>query len=209
MGLIVNPRGTGGSGKTELARRILAQYGWKRNTGCAGDLEFIYRQGRTRPLGYRLRHPLGGRPLAVVGHYEVASGGCDTIRASDGGLEECIRRAAGYASAGHDVLIEGLRLSSEYEQSAELARSHSLHILHLATPPDQCARNLAWRRRYRREAWRSIVPVVTDGHRRVADACERLSAHAVVETLGFDEAFARAQVLLGVAQQGRRLDGPH
>ena len=57
-------------------------------------------------MGYRLRHRLGGRPLAVVGHYEVTGGGCDTIRAADGGLGEIMRRAADYAASGHDVLLE-------------------------------------------------------------------------------------------------------
>jgi len=28
-GLIVNPRGTSGSGKTEFVRRLMAEYGWK------------------------------------------------------------------------------------------------------------------------------------------------------------------------------------
>lgn len=28
-GVIINPRGTSGSGKTELVRRIMAEYGWK------------------------------------------------------------------------------------------------------------------------------------------------------------------------------------
>jgi hypothetical protein len=36
LGLIINPRGTGGSGKTEHARRILAEY---------SDAEPIFRAG--------------------------------------------------------------------------------------------------------------------------------------------------------------------
>jgi hypothetical protein len=113
MGRIINPRGTSRSGKTELVRRILAQYGWQRSADCAGagGLEPMHREGRSRPLGYRLEHPLGGRLLAVLGHYEVTSGGCDTIRAADGGLDEIVRRAADYAATGHDVVIEGQRLS--------------------------------------------------------------------------------------------------
>jgi hypothetical protein len=115
-------------------------------SGGAGGPEPIYREGRSRPLGYRLEHPLGGPPLAVVGHYEVTSGGCDTIRAIDGGLPEITRRAAEFAATGHDVLVEGQLLSSEYQRSAELARAHDLHILRLTTPLEQCARNLVSRR---------------------------------------------------------------
>jgi hypothetical protein len=203
MGIVINPRGTSGSGKTELVRRVLAQYGWRRGAPIedAGGLEPICREGRSQPLGYRLRHPLGGRPLAVVGHYEVTSGGCDTIRTSDGGLDEIIRRAADHAATGDDVLLEGLRLSAEFERSAALARSHRLHILRLTTPLDQCARNLVWRRRARRDAWTSVAGTVAVEHEKVRQTCDRLSEHATVEILGFDDAFARAQDLLGIGQR--------
>ena len=65
MGVIVNPRGTSGSGKTELVRRLLADY------GRDGDdrAEPVRREGRERPIAYRLRHPRGGRPLVLLGHY--------------------------------------------------------------------------------------------------------------------------------------------
>ena len=203
MGIIINPRGTSGSGKTELVRCILAQYGWQPSAdgAGAGRLQLMYRPGRSRPLGYRLEHPLGGRPLTVLGHYEITSGGCDTIRAADGGVDEIMRRAADYAARGHDVLIEGQRLSSEYERSAELGRAHDLHILRLTTPPEQCARNLVWRRRARRNTWPSVAGAVADEQELVAEACARLEQHATVETLGFDAAFARALGLLGIRQR--------
>lgn len=201
MGAIINPRGTSGSGKTELVRRILAQYGWQRSGAAlderAGAVKPIRREGRDRPLGYRLRHPQGGRPLAVIGHYEVTSGGCDTIRVVDGGLPEIMRLAANYASTGHDVLIEGLHLSRDYEHSVKLARSHALHVLRLTTPIERCAWNLALRRRLRRNAWSSLAGAVAAEHTKVDEACRRLSPHAAVEALGFDDAFARAQDLLG------------
>jgi hypothetical protein len=187
-------------------RRILAQYGWRRDAPLAGasGLELIWRAGRRRPLGYRLRHPLGGRPLAVIGHYEVTSGGCDTIRAADGGLGEIMRRAADYAASDHDVLIEGQRLSREYQRSAALARSHRLHVLRLTTPLDRCARNLVSRRRARRESWPAVAATVAVELGMVAEACERLGQDATVEALGFDLALARAQHLLGIRQTAGR-----
>ncbi len=103
MGLIINPRGTSGSGKTELVRRILAGYDWERGATRKGgsNIEPIYRAGRSSPFAYRLQHPLGGRPLMVLGHYEATSGGCDTIRARDGGIAQIMRCAGEYGSEGH------------------------------------------------------------------------------------------------------------
>jgi hypothetical protein len=51
LGQIINPRGTGGSGKTELARRILGEY---------GAAEPMFQAGRDRPIARRLHHPHGG-----------------------------------------------------------------------------------------------------------------------------------------------------
>lgn len=188
MGFILNPRGTSGSGKTELVRRILADYGWSRDcTECLNAIEPIYRTGRSLPFAYRLRHPGHGRPLVVVGHYQRTSGGCDTIRARDGGLPEILRIAGDRASRGHDVLIEGLRLSSEVPLSARLAADHGLHILLLSTPLEQCARHLA----SARSRLSVIERVTSEENRRVEDACARLLRDAAVETLDFDAARAR------------------
>ena len=194
MGVIVNPRGTGGAGKTELVRRIIAGYGW----GRGGQVQPVGIPGRRRPMLYRLRHPLGGRPLAVLGHYEATSGGCDTIRAADGGLDEVFRLAAEEAMGGHDVLLEGLQLSGEHRRSAALAAAHRLHVLRLATPLDRCVRNLIARRRACRDAWLPIARAVAAEEARVEAACERLQDCAKVEVLGFEDAFLRARELLGL-----------
>ena len=199
MGTIINPRGTSGSGKTELVRRIIAEYGWKQGAHHHGSrVEPIHRAGRDLPLGYRLQHPFGERPLVVLGHYEATSGGCDTIRAVDGGLREILRSAGEYAASGHDMLVEGLRFSSEVEFSRELAQSHGLHILRLSTPLERCIRNLVSRRRARWDAVPSIARNTVAEHRRVDEACERLAWHATVEILSFDTALMRAQELLGL-----------
>lgn len=205
-GIVVNPRGTSGSGKTELVRRILAQYGWRRTaeSGSIAGFEPFYGAGRRRPMGYRLHHPRSGRPLAVIGHYEVTSGGCDTIRAGDGGLEEALALAADHASAGYDVILEGLRLSAEQLLSSKLAERHSLHVLRLTTPLEQCARNLASRRRMRRDSWPALAKIVARQYDGIAEACDSLADCAKVEALGFADAFGRAQALLGLAPQEDR-----
>jgi hypothetical protein len=181
----------------------LAAYGWRRDRGDAlNNVEPIYQSRRKLPFAYRLRHPSKGRPLVVVGHYEVTSGGCDTIRARDGGLAEAVAFAGEFASRGHDVMIEGLRLSSEVALSAKLAAAHPLHILLLSTPVARCVQNLVARRRASKSSVPRIERNTAEEHRRVEEACERLRPHATVEVLNFDRALVRAQELLGLEGPG-------
>jgi hypothetical protein len=194
LGLIINPRGTGGSGKTQLARRIMTDYRWKE----AGAIEAVHRTGRERPIGYRLRHPHGGRPLFVLGHYERTSGGCDTIRAADGGLDEIFRLADARASSGHDVLLEGSALSAEHIRWSILAGRHRTHVLFLSTPVEQSARNLAVRRRLRRSDWTRIAHTVRTQRQAIAAACREIQGVAEIEEMEFECALDRVRGLLGV-----------
>jgi hypothetical protein len=194
VGVIVNPRGTSGAGKTELVRRIMEDYGW-------GRAEPIRREGRERPIGYRLPHPLGGPPLAVLGHYEATCGGCDTIPARDGGLDEVFRLADQCASSGHAVLLEGLLLSAEHRRSAALARRHALYVLRLDTPPERCVRNLMARWHARGDLRSLVAGAVAAQREAVVDACARLRwCAAGVEVLDFDDALRRARELLGLGR---------
>jgi hypothetical protein len=69
MGHIKNPRVAGGSGKTELVRHVLAEYGWMRSSAITlPGIDPIHRSGRSKPFALRLPHPCGERPLVVLGH---------------------------------------------------------------------------------------------------------------------------------------------
>jgi hypothetical protein len=192
MGLVINPRGTSGAGRTELVRRIVTEY---RLAG--GEAEPLWRPGRPRPIGWRIGHPGAGRPLAVIGHYEATRGGCDTIPDQDGGLDGAFRLADALAQGGHDVLIEGLRLSGDHCRTAALARVHRVHVLHLDTPLDACARNVTARRRAGRGALAAIERTVGACQDALAAACEALRRDGVaVERLPFDAALGWARALL-------------
>jgi hypothetical protein len=198
-GIIINPRGASGAGKTEFVRRIIADY--KRENG--GRLEPVHRLGREQPIGYLVPHPHGGRPLAVLGHYGGVRGGCDTISLSDGGLEAVFRLADFYASIGHDVLLEGLLLSRERMRTATLAERHPLTILRLDTTLEQCIRNVIARRRAGRAAWLRIAQTVAVADQEIEDACAALQGNAIVMALSFDAAISYIHGLLGV--QGKAI----
>ena len=119
--MIINIRGTSGSGKSHLVRAIMEQ--------CV-DRTPIQEPGRKRPLFYTMKQP-NGRTLAVIGHYETPCGGCDTIPSMDkiyAIVHQC-------ADNGWDVLYEGLLLSAEVNRAVELAKSADLVIVGLTEVP--------------------------------------------------------------------------
>lgn len=198
MGVIINPRGTSGAGKTHLVRRILSAYGWRAGaSGGATGIE-LWRAGRARPMGYRLRHPASERCLVVIGAYEGTRGGCDTIPLADGGLDEAFRLAAEWAAAGCDVVLEGAAVSLEHERCAALAASHPLHVIMLATPPRIAAQRLIRRRHVPVAVWDDVTSLLQAQHAEMEGACNRLAPVAAsLERLNPDRALGVALGHLG------------
>lgn len=221
-GLVLNLRGTSGAGKSELARRLMWLYAGAPGGGEATPLN---RRGRARPIAWVLPHPSGGRSLAVLGDYGATRGGCDTIPLRDGGTAEAFRLAGALARGGHDVLVEGLEASADVRGTAALAAAgHRVHVLCLATPFDDCVRNVVRRRRAGAAALQAIRRTAEAGQRGLDAAAAALRADpavAGVEALAFDDLLARARALLGLpggapgaapaasgASQGRHLLAP-
>ena len=198
MATIVNPRGAGGSGKSELVRRIMVDLGWREQPVTEG-VEIIRREGRPQPLGYRFHSSPGRRAIAVLGHYERRSGGCDTISLAHGGLDEVFARAEAHADAGDDVLLEGLRLSSEVERTRAVAGRHEVHIVALATPPEVCVRHLMARRRTGERSRARMEQVAAAEHGEIAAALDALRPCAAVEVLAFEGALAHVRRLLRIS----------
>jgi hypothetical protein len=199
MGLIINPRGTSGAGKSWLVREAMAAYR-RRGAGAVP----LCRAGRSRPIGWRLDRPWGGRPLAVIGHYEATRGGTDTIPLTDGGLDEVFRLTNALAGDGHDVLFEGLQLSGEVERTAALARAQRMRdgrlcVLCLDTPLSRCVQNVVTRRRVGQAARPGLERTARAGRVALVAACESLRhSDAEVEVLETAAALRRTLALLGV-----------
>lgn len=180
--MIVNIRGTGGSGKSTLVRRVMELY-WLR--------EPLMMEGRRRPYGYRLRAE-GRRTLYVVGHYETACGGGDTIKTVD----EVFLGVEREARLGHDVLFEGIMSQDDVRRTIGL-KDLGLLIVMLTTPVAECLDAIRARR-----ATRPNAPPLKE-HKTVTRAatvrrsCDRLAAAGVsVERLDREAAFQRVKELL-------------
>lgn len=134
--MIINIRGTSGSGKTHLARLIMEQYGAKAR---------VKEEGRKQPLAYILQPKEGSKakPLVVVGHYETACGGCDTIPTMDK-IFEIVRKAD---NDGFDVLFEGLLISADAKRTIDLGHGNpNFLVVALNTPLDECIASINKRR---------------------------------------------------------------
>lgn len=185
--MIINIRGTSGSGKTHIVRRIMELYGTKVN---------VMVEGRRKPQGYILSGGPPGRTLAVLGHYETACGGCDTLPTRDL-MFELVRSAH---ADGHDVLFEGLMLGGEVNRTVALhADGLPLTVINLTTDMELCLDSV----RDRREARGNMKPLdpknTVNKKREVDRASDRCVTGGVdLKALDREEAFQLTKALLGL-----------
>lgn len=189
--MIYNIRGTSGSGKTFLVRRVMDLY----------DSRVAYRQaGRKQPIGY-VFHRESGAPLGIVGHYETTCGGCDTIAKMEF-IFELVRQSA---EQGHDVIFEGLLISADVNRTGELAqwaqeRGIGMEVIALSTPLQECIDSVNARRRARNP---DLPPVkeknTTSKFNGVKKSLERLhQAGVTAHELDRDGAFEHIRRGLGL-----------
>lgn len=140
QGHIIQVRGTNGSGKTHLVKRLIADVG----TDPVED--FV--AGRKRPIRTMYPRTDGKRSLLVPGHYYTACGGADSLPGMDKPFE-IVREGW---KAGFDVAFEGLLVSPESRQGRtlgliEMAGASRVHIIVLNTPMEECLASINARRR--------------------------------------------------------------
>lgn len=137
---IINIRGTNGSGKSTVVRKVMERY---------PAVMPVFRSGRKRPIGYTCKHPYPARnTLWVPGHYETACGGCDTITTVADAYEEVERGL----EQGYDVLFEGI-MSQDNQQYmlnwAAQPQSYKILVLGLTTDIKDCVVGINARREVR------------------------------------------------------------
>lgn len=134
--MIINVRGTSGSGKSTLVRAVMARYSGQ---------EFLQIDGRRQPIGYNLHRLNNGRSLHVVGHYETACGGADTIST---GFDYIYRLVDEAHNKGLDVLFEGLLLNSDTRRCIETHNKFGgdMRVVALTVPVEICVASINERR---------------------------------------------------------------
>jgi hypothetical protein len=184
--MILNIRGTSGTGKSTIARQLMA---------CYEPNPLRYRrEGRKQPLGYRYaaKDRTLQRDLAVVGHYETDCGGADTIPDYDD-LVSLVRQGS---MNGMDVLFEGLLFSGDVKRTVALHEwalevGEELVVVAIQLDLQVCVDSVNQRRREKADriaASKGIDPVyrgevppknTVAKHRGLTLACQRLEAAGV------------------------------
>jgi predicted kinase len=132
--MIINVRGTNGSGKSYLVRQVMLHY---------ASMHAVYAAGRTRQSGYVCSNG-DGKDLFVVGQYSTACGGADSIETPDE-VYELVRREA---AAGRHVIYEGIIVQDDVRRCVELHQDFAGHVqvIGLRVPVEECLQSIARRR---------------------------------------------------------------
>ena len=131
--MIIQIRGTSGSGKTHLVKQVLTHYSQR---------EDHFTTGRRRPL-YTTWAGKAPRRLTTLGHYDIPCGGADTIS----GFDTIFGLVNQAEDRGEDVLFEGLILTGDNKRIIACAKAHSNHlIVSLNTPLEVCLAQINARR---------------------------------------------------------------
>jgi len=160
--MIFNIRGTSGSGKSHLVRRLF-QLG-------LSQPEFV--EGRKQPMYYTLQLITEDRrvlaDVAIIGHYETACGGCDTIKLMDD-VDRYVRELY---SKGYHVIFEGVIFSTEYPRTARMVQDGlPIEIINLTTPIEECLNGVNSRRQAKKPGAEAVNPKNTTNRVRNIERC--------------------------------------
>lgn len=131
--MIIQIRGTSGSGKSTIVRRVMEMFPER-------EPQFI--DGRKQPILYVLRNGFSP-PLVVLGHYESPCGGCDTLESFD----EVFSLAEAAHEGGYNVLMEGVLMYCEIPRTLGFhLLGYPQHIIALDTDLQTCVAGVNARR---------------------------------------------------------------
>lgn len=123
--MIVNLRGTNGSGKSYVVHRLLER--------CSLRVPVSIQDGR-RTIGYVCDHR-----FFVAGHYDIANGGVDTLSS----LDYAYHLVRHYSSEGFHAIFEGKNMSDGHHRVTALHHEgRDVRVVFLDTSLDECVRSV-------------------------------------------------------------------
>jgi hypothetical protein len=126
--MIIDIRGTHGSGKSWIVHQLISLYGSKDILDLAGN-----------PIG----HNLSKCSTAIVGRYDRVCGGCDGIKTAD----EVCNLTRRFARQYSHVILEGILVAHTFKRYSNLANELGNYTFcFLDTPLKTCIQRVKQRR---------------------------------------------------------------
>tara|TARA_R110000824_G_scaffold161996_3_gene337572 strand:+ start:4238 stop:4852 length:615 start_codon:yes stop_codon:yes gene_type:complete len=187
--MIINIRGTSGSGKSTIVTQLMKRYTVK---------QAIFTEGRKQPLGYKLdksditRRQTGVslQPMFVIGHYESPCGGCDTI-SSSGSQDKIWELIRDYHTQKYHVLFEGAIIGDDRNRTNQAHLDGlPLLLIELDVSLEECLKSIQIRR-----AARGVTKLVnphntTKRFKRIHSRMKKFKTFGIdVRVLNREEAF--------------------
>lgn len=186
MPKVLNVRGTHGSGKSTVVRRIKDLY---------QTISPTILPGRGRPFGYNCQGA-NYEPVYIPGHYETPTGGCDTISS----IEDIFGSVLTAAEAGISVLFEGIVAQHSATRLFELNSKHPVTVIVLKTTLELCIESVIGRRKERGQDGPFNPRNVEKEFKSVLSSTKRLKENGIkVLELDREEAFAHCEEVLRCA----------
>jgi hypothetical protein len=177
--MLINIRGTHGSGKSTIVRSLLH----------AGDARPLYGALKRRPEAYEVT--LAGKPAYIIGPYETPCGGADCIQP----YRFIVPLIMKYGAVGH-VIFEGALVSSCWGIVGRLIErwGREAIIAFLDTPVSECVRRVEARRAQRGDG-RALNPAnLIQKHDAIARLKVKLDAAGIVRTITLSSEDAAAMI---------------
>lgn len=195
--MILNIRGTSGSGKSTAVRAIMALA--SRTTPFMAD-PVVFGKKRKNPIFYLLQFP-GAPDVAVLGHYGADCGGCDTLP-NYAFIMELIRERH---AEGQHVIFEGLLLSHDKKQVTALWEGlgkKDFAVLELTETLETCLQSVRDRRARKGAAPEFNTSNTERRHAEVIRSCIQLEERGIpVRRVSRAECVPTILELLGLPEE--------
>lgn len=203
--IIINIRGTNGTGKTTLAKSLLESHPQE-------EIKLWQPATEDKPprvIGYKIATP--GIPTFLVGPYRITTGGCDAISSVCGDIKpfDYICELVSKFSKEGNVVFEGAIVATVTQRWIDLAKSlpHTHFIFgFMDTPLEKCLERVAKRREKRGDPRpldpnKSVIPK----YKAVVGSEKRLKEAGMdVRTINHKEGLSTILEWLGEKDDGNR-----
>jgi ABC-type dipeptide/oligopeptide/nickel transport system ATPase component len=189
---VVLLKGTSGSGKTYIAEQVLK---------ALDEKEGLRQTFAIGPKGKVGGYLWKDQKVAVIGRYESACGGCDSM-SWKGAADDIEDKIVELAEEGYDVFFEGLIVATwGVDRMLRLTANPKINfvVIHLTTPLAECISSVESRRAARAAAEGKEVtpldPANTASKHRSLQSTTRMQRSRGVHVDELDRAEALARVL--------------